>query len=111
MSNKPLQEWIESTFGRGSYKKSVGGLVFASNKKFIAGIISGYFDGDGNMNVERQQIRVGSRSKELIHDIARLLAYCGIFGSFGEETAIPLGIDIKDFAKAKSETSQHQRFK
>ena len=81
MSNKPLQEWIESTFGRGSYKKSVGGLVFASNKKFIAGIISGYFDGDGSISVSKQTIRAHSVNEGLIDDIIVLLAYHGIFAS------------------------------
>lgn len=81
INNRPLQEWIESTFGRGSYKKSVGGLVFASNKEFIAGIISGYFDGDGSINVSKQMMRAHSVNEGLIDDIIVLLAYHGIFAS------------------------------
>ena len=86
--NKELKDFLLKHFSTGSYDKKIHANVFNSNVDFISGILGGYFDGDGNMNVERQQIRVGSRSKELIHDIARLLAYCGIFGSFGEETSI-----------------------
>ena len=86
--SKELKQFLLKHFSTGSYNKKIHANVFHSNVEFISGVIGGYFDGDGNMSVERQQIRVGSRSKELIHDIARLLAYCGIFGSFGEETSI-----------------------
>jgi DNA-directed RNA polymerase II subunit RPB1 len=85
---KDLKQFLCKHFSSGSYEKKIAAPVFQSNLAFIQGIISGYFDGDGNVNVERQQIRVGSRSKTLIHDIAALLSYCGIFGSFGEETSI-----------------------
>jgi len=85
---KDLKQFLCKHFSSGSYEKNIAAPVFQSNLAFIQGIISGYFDGDGNVNVERQQIRVGSRSKTLIHDIAALLSYCGIFGSFGEETSI-----------------------
>ena len=80
-----LKHFLLKHFSTGSYGKTIDGAIYHSNKAYISGLLGGYFDGDGNMNVERQQIRVGSRSKDLIHHIARLLAYCGIFGSFGEE--------------------------
>uniref|UniRef100_A0A6C0IIL0 DNA-directed RNA polymerase II subunit RPB1 n=1 Tax=viral metagenome TaxID=1070528 RepID=A0A6C0IIL0_9ZZZZ len=86
--NKSLKDFLLKHFSTGSYDKKIHANVFHSNIAFIRGVVGGYFDGDGNMSVERQQIRVGSRSKDLIHDVARLLAYCGIFGSFGEETSI-----------------------
>ena len=83
-----LKNFLEKHFSTGSYGKTVHGAIYHANKDFISGVLGGYFDGDGNINVERQQIRVGSRSKDLIHHIARLLAYAGIFGSFGEETSV-----------------------
>jgi len=86
--NKSLKDFLLKNFSTGSYDKKIHANVFNSNVEFIRGVVGGYFDGDGNISVERQQIRVGSRSKELIHDISRLLAYCGIFGSFGEEKSI-----------------------
>jgi DNA-directed RNA polymerase beta' subunit len=86
--NKSLKDFLLKQFSTGSYDKKIHSNVFHSNIEFIRGVVGGYFDGDGNISVERQQIRVGSRSKDLIHDIARLLAYCGIFGSFGKETSI-----------------------
>ena len=79
--NKPLKEWIESNFGHGAYNKRVGGIVFASNKEFISGIISGYFDGDGNVSATKQMIRAHSVNEGLIDDIIVLFAYHGIFAS------------------------------
>jgi hypothetical protein len=72
----------------GSYDKCLSAPVFHANKQFIAGLLSGYFDGDGNVNAKRQQIRVGSRSQQLIRDIARLLPVCGIFGTLCEEKSV-----------------------
>jgi DNA-directed RNA polymerase beta' subunit len=86
--SKDLKDFLLSNFKEGSYDKEISGLVFHSNKEFIAGLIGGYFDGDGNVSVERQMIRVGSRSKKLIHQMNSLLGYCGIFGSLSEETSI-----------------------
>ena len=81
MSNMPLQKWIDKTFGRGSYNKSVGAMVFASNKEFIGGILSGYFDGDGSISSTKQMIRAHSVNEGLIDDMILLLAYHGIFAS------------------------------
>lgn len=83
-----LKNFINDTFKTGSYEKRVGGLVFNSNKEFIAGVIGGYFDGDGNVNPTRQMIRASSRNKELIEDVARLFGFMGIFLTFGEETSV-----------------------
>jgi hypothetical protein len=76
------------TFKTGSYEKEIGSIVFHSNKEFIAGLIAGYFDGDGNVNVERQLIRASSRSKKLIEQITALLGYMGLFGSISEEQSV-----------------------
>jgi DNA-directed RNA polymerase beta' subunit len=81
MSNMPLQKWLEKTFGRGSHKKFVGAFVYGSNKDFIAGLLSGYFDGDGSVSSKRQMIRAHSVNEGLIDDIIVLLAYHGIFAS------------------------------
>ncbi len=83
-----LKNFLFSNFNVGSYEKRVGGLVFNSRREFIAGVISGYFDGDGNVNAARQMIRASSRSKELIEDMARLFGYLGIFCTLGSETSV-----------------------
>jgi DNA-directed RNA polymerase beta' subunit len=72
----------------GSFEKRVNTPIFHSNRDFIAGVLSGYVDGDGNVNASRQQIRVSSRSEDLIRDIARLLAICGVFGTICEERSV-----------------------
>jgi hypothetical protein len=76
------------TFGTGSYEKHIGATAFHANKEFIAGLISGYFDGDGNVSVERQLIRASSRSKKLIENMTALLGYVGLFGTMSEETSV-----------------------
>ena len=80
-AHKGLAQFLTNNFGCGSYKKYIGSFVYGCSKEFISGILSGYFDGDGNTSAEKQMIRCGSRSEKLIDDICVLLAYCGIFAS------------------------------
>jgi DNA-directed RNA polymerase beta' subunit len=72
----------------GSFDKRISAPVFHANSEFIAGVLSGYFDGDGNVNASRQQVRVGSRSEPLIRDVARLLATQGVFATINEERTV-----------------------
>ena len=88
IASKELKAFLLELCGTGSYEKFIGPVIYHANKEFIAGVLSGYFDGDGNINVTRQQIRAGSRSKELIRGVARLLPVCGVFGALCEETSI-----------------------
>jgi DNA-directed RNA polymerase beta' subunit len=83
--SKDLRDFLLETFGQGSYTKQIGGLVFNAPVEFIKGVVGGYFDGDGNVNSEKQMIRAGSRSQELIRDINNLLGYCDMFGVLGQE--------------------------
>jgi DNA-directed RNA polymerase beta' subunit len=86
--SKDLKDFLMATFGTGSYEKHIGATAFHANKEFIAGLISGYFDGDGNVSVERQLIRASSRSKKLIENMTALLGYVGLFGTMSEETSV-----------------------
>lgn len=86
--SKTLRDFLNNTFGTGSYEKHIGSLVNNANREFIAGVLSGYFDGDGNINVEKAMIRASSRSQELIRDIARLMSYVGVFASISSEISI-----------------------
>jgi DNA-directed RNA polymerase subunit A" len=86
--SKELKDTLMELCNTGSFDKCLSAPVFHANKEFIAGLLSGYFDGDGNVNAARQQIRVGSRSQQLIRDIARLLPVCGVFGTLCEETSL-----------------------
>ena len=76
------------TFNTGSYNKKIGATVFHANKAFIAGVIGGFFDGDGNVSVERQLIRASSRSEPLIQQLTALLGYVGMFGVMSQETSV-----------------------
>jgi len=87
MPFKDLKDCLMETFGTGSYEKFVGASVFHANKEFIAGVIAGFFDGDGNVSAERQMIRAGSRSQTLIKDITALLGYVGMYATMSEETS------------------------
>jgi DNA-directed RNA polymerase beta' subunit len=86
--SKDLKDFLMATFGTGSYEKHIGATAFHATKEFIAGLISGYFDGDGNVSVERQLIRASSRSKQLIQHMTSLLGYVGLFGTMSEETSV-----------------------
>lgn len=110
-----LKDCLNELGGTGSYEKHLSAPVFQANKQFIAGLLSGYFDGDGNINTTRNQIRVSSRSKQLIHDIARLLPVCGVFATLGSESSVripgktqhTLSVLIKHAARFQSEIGLH----
>ena len=80
---KPLADLIMKTCGTGSFIKCVPNFAFLASNDFKAGLLSGYFDGDGNFMCDKMhhQIRVCSRSCQLIKDISLLLGYFDIFGS------------------------------
>ena len=79
---------MQAEFKTGSYKKTIGPVTYSAPKSFQHGLIGGYFDGDGNVNSARHQIRAGSRSQELIRHINRLLSYCGFFSVMSEEASV-----------------------
>jgi len=79
INSKMLSSLLKSSCNTGSYNKRIPGFAINSNKRFIAGLLRGYFDGDGNVSVDRNVIRASSRSKELIDGISLLLNRFGIF--------------------------------
>ena len=82
-SCKVLADFIMETCGTGSFVKVVPDFAFLAPNEFKAGLIQAYFDGDGNFQCSEghHQIRVCSRSEQLIKDISLLLAYFDIFGT------------------------------
>lgn len=86
--SKDLRDILDAKFGHGSFEKFIHADIFHAPVDFIAGLIGGYFDGDGNISVERQHIRVSSRNETLLRDINRLLGYCSLYGYMGKETSI-----------------------
>jgi len=83
---KELAKILLSECGTGSFVKRVPNFAFTAPNEFKAGLIQAYFDGDGNIQNDKDhhQIRVCSRSKQLIKDIALLLNYFDIFGVIKE---------------------------
>ena len=86
--SKDLRDFLEAQFSHGSFEKRIADFVFHAPTEFIAGFIGGYFDGDGNVSVERQHIRLSSRNESLMRDINRLLGFFGMYGYLGKETSI-----------------------
>uniref|UniRef100_A0A7C4S6S7 DNA-directed RNA polymerase subunit Rpo1C n=1 Tax=Geoglobus ahangari TaxID=113653 RepID=A0A7C4S6S7_9EURY len=86
-----LSEFVQH-FGCNA-KKKIPDFVFGAEKEFVRGLLQGYFDGDGSVNVERKTIRAFSSSKELIEGIAILLTRFGIF-SVKREMKGQYGIEI-----------------
>jgi DNA-directed RNA polymerase beta' subunit len=88
IASKALKDFLLTEFKKGSYGKTIGPITYSAPREFQEGLLSGYFDGDGNVNAARHQIRAGSRSKELIRHINRLLSYSGFFSVMGEEASV-----------------------
>ena len=107
---KPLADMLLRTCNNGSFVKRLPEFAFLAPLEFKAGLIQSYFDGDGNFQSDdkHHQIRVCSRSQQMIKDIALLLNYFDIFGSIKENfvrgsTMYNLSISAK-----YSKSYQHQ---
>ena len=83
VSSKTLADFLHSSFNTGSYRKRLPPWVFSAPQEFVAGMICGYFDGDGHVNSDlgKQMIRSASVSEELTEDFILLLTRVGIFAS------------------------------
>ena len=87
-THKSLAKFMLDTMDTGSFVKRVPDFAYTAPNEFKAGLLQAYFDGDGNFQADetRNQIRVCSRSAQLISDISLLLNYFDIFGSIKEQT-------------------------
>jgi DNA-directed RNA polymerase subunit A" len=79
VNSKQLSRLMKNTCRTGSALKKAPDFAYSANADFVSGLLSGYFDGDGNVSVDRRVIRASSRSGELMDGIALLLARFGIF--------------------------------
>lgn len=82
VSCKQLSIWLRENCGTYSNNKHIPAFVFGCEKWFIACVLRSLFDGDGNINVNRKSVKYHSTSKDLIEQVALLLAYFGIFCSY-----------------------------
>ena len=78
-----VADFLMQTCGTGSFKKRVPDFAFLAPDDFKEGLLAGYMDGDGNFMCDKlnHQIRVCSRSEQLIKDVSLLFGYLDIFGS------------------------------
>ena len=82
-----LSKFLKENVGNGSYEKQISGMVYSANGGFIKGIISGYFDGDGNKQCDKDHhdIRAASVSERLINDMCVLVNFAGMHAVKGRE--------------------------
>ncbi len=90
-----LSSLLAKTCGKGSENKRIPDFAYSADEKFVKGLLQAYFDGDGNISVERGVIRASSNSRQLIDGIALLLARFGIFSYKNEGEQYTLTIPAK----------------
>ena len=76
-----LSGFLKAACGTSSYEKRVPDFAYSASEEFIGAMLRGYFDGDGNVSVERRVIRASSKSKELIDGVCILLSRLGIYAT------------------------------
>lgn len=81
LNSNQLPNLLEKACGNKSNNKKVPEFAYSAREEFITSLLRGYFDRNGNINPEKNMIRVSSRSKELINGISVLLNRLGIFAS------------------------------
>ncbi len=64
-------------------EKVVPEFAFGANDVFVAGLLSGYFSGDGN--VADRAVRASSTSEHLLEGVSLLLARFGIYATRGQQ--------------------------
>ncbi len=79
-----LSSFMKKSCGTGAVYKKVPDFSYSAEIDFVSALLKGYFDGDGNISIDRKTIRAASSSKELIDGIALLLNRFGIFSSKGK---------------------------
>lgn len=75
-----LARLFKSICDTGSLNKRVPEFAYTAPKKFIQGLLDGYFSGDGTVNKDDGSVLASSISEKLILGISFLLSYFGIFG-------------------------------
>jgi DNA-directed RNA polymerase subunit A" len=79
-----LSDFMKQACCSGADAKMVPEFAYTADENFVSGLLRGYFDGDGNISIDRKVIRASSSSKKLIDAIALLLSRFGIFSRKGK---------------------------
>jgi DNA-directed RNA polymerase subunit A" len=76
-----LSGFLKAACGATSHGKRVPDFAYCASEEFIGALLRGYFDGDGNVSMERKVISASSKSKELIDGVCLLLSRLGIYAT------------------------------
>ena len=76
--SKMLAQFFTELVGHGSHNKYIPSEAFVAHHDFVAGLLNGYFSGDGT--ITRNSVEAGSASARLTEGIAMLCSRLGIFG-------------------------------
>jgi len=81
--SKVLSEFLKRSCGAGSANKRVPDFALEAEDGFLAALLRAYFEGDGNVTVERAAIRASSNSRDLVEGLALALSRFGILARKG----------------------------
>jgi len=90
-----MSRLLKKTCGTGSRNKKIPQFAYGAAKEFVAALLRGYFDGDGNVSAKRGMIRASSNSAELMNGVMLLLSRFGIFATKQEQRQFSLIIPYK----------------
>jgi len=100
INGKILADFLRAACYRDG-EKVVPGFAFGAPRDFVAGLLSGYFSGDGN--VAKRAVRASSTSAQLIEGVALLLARFDVHATLadrgGSRTLRVPAKDVPGFAR------------
>ncbi|WP_101297760.1 LAGLIDADG family homing endonuclease [Halegenticoccus soli] len=88
---RPYARFLEAEFGSGSANKRIPNWAFDAPSAFRAGLLSGYFDGDGT--VGENAVAAMSKSERLVDGLKELLRQFGISSTVREKFTLYEGED------------------
>lgn len=80
-----LSKFFKKAFCTGSGRKKVPDWLFNASDRVVGAVLRGYFDGDGNVQVERKGVRASTRSKKLAENILLMLSRLNIVATLNRE--------------------------
>ncbi|MBL7160804.1 MAG: DNA-directed RNA polymerase subunit A'' [Candidatus Aenigmarchaeota archaeon] len=95
INSSQLSQLLEKTCNTGSSSKQLPFFAYSASLDFVSGLLRGYFDGDGNVSVDRGVLRVSSSSEKLIDGVALLLTRFRIFSRKSKKKEFSLSIPYK----------------
>ncbi|MEF8905916.1 MAG: LAGLIDADG family homing endonuclease, partial [Haloarculaceae archaeon] len=106
-SFSPFARFLEAEFGRGAGEKRVPNWVFDTPTEFRAGLLSGYFDGDGTVN--DHDVSSMSKSGSLPEGVRELLRQFGVSSTLNEK-AVLYGDEERRFERLRVDAFHVGRF-